>query len=214
MDFPTNLHQEYIEYLRMECNKYGLSLLLEGSLAKKQGKRFSDIDLAICGNITTDILDRLISGYDTLVMSNYTENPKGIMILNYENGINVDLDIRETFLQNEIDSNVILLNNGFVVDDILKRKVINSKLLPPRQQWYKTLRLIHRCCIKYLCHKEDTAQGLCEEVKESIYDLYNISLNEGTINNQMQEALKIINGRETVNVAINVLFDNLFINME
>lgn len=214
MDFPTSLHHEYIEYMKIECKKYNLSLLLEGSLAKNQGERFSDIDLAISGNITTEILDRLILGYDTLVMSNYTENPQGIMILNYEQGINVDLDIRETFVQNEIDSNVILLDNGFAVDDILKRKEINSNMLPPRQQWYKTLRLIHRCCIKYLCHKEDNAQDLCEEVKESIYDLYNVSLNEGTINNQMQEALKIINGRETINEAINVLFDNLFIYMQ
>ena len=214
MIFPTRQHREYMEYMIAECNKYSLSLILEGSLAKNQGQMFSDIDLVISGNITRDILDRIISEYDTLVMSNYTENPKGILILNYKNGINVDLDVRDTFLQNEIDTNVVLCDNGFVIDNIIKRKIISSEMIPHRQRWYKTLRLIHRCCIKYLCLKEDAARDLCKEVKESIYDLYNINLNDDTVSNQMLKALKIINGRETVNGDINVLFDNLFSNMQ
>ncbi|WMJ87423.1 hypothetical protein [Anaerocolumna sp. MB42-C2] len=211
MEYPTNQHKEYIEYMTEECTKYGLSLLLEGSLARNLGSKYSDIDLAMSGDITTELIDKIISGYDLLIMSNYTEKPKGIFILNYKNGINVDLDIRETFLSNEIESNILLCNNGIVIDDILKRKEINSEMLPSRQQWYKVLRLIHRCCIKYLCNKEEYAIGLCAEVKQALYELYNINLIDGNILSQMREALKLITDKENVDNEIIELFDDLLI---
>lgn len=210
MNYPTKLHNQYIDYIMTCCNNYGLSLLLEGSLCKNTGQKFSDIDLAISGNISTIILDSIISGYDSIIMTNYTENPKGILILNYENGINVDLDIRETFIQNEIDENMILCDNGFKIDNIVKRKDIISYMIPERPQWYKTIRLIHRCCIKLLCNKEGISKGLCTEVQQAILDLYHIELGNGSISKQMKEALSVIDEKENVNESIISLFEKLF----
>jgi hypothetical protein len=196
------------------CKNHGLSLLLEGSLSKNTGQKFSDIDLAISGNIPTIILDSIISGYNSIIMTNYTEYPKGILILNYENGINVDLDIRETFLQNEIDENMVLCDNGFKFDTVVKRKDIISCMIPERPQWYKTIRLIHRCCIKLLCNKEDASEGLCTEVQQAILDLYHIKINSGSISEQMKEALSVIDERENVDKPIIGLFEKLFSNMQ
>jgi len=213
MYYPTKLHKEYIDYMITSCNNNGLSLLLEGSLAKNLGQKFSDIDLAISGNIISTLLESIISNYDSIVMTNYTENPKGIWILNYGNGINVDLDIRETFLENEINENIILCDNGFIFGNVAKRKDITSDMFPDRPQWYKILRLIHRCCIKYLCNKEENAKGLCIEVREAILNLYHIEIKNDCIPNQMREALMLINKKENMEIVIMDLFKKLISNM-
>ncbi len=58
MDFPTNWHKECIEYMTTECNNYGLSLLLEGSLAKNLGFKFSDIDLKeLCSEVKQSLFE-------------------------------------------------------------------------------------------------------------------------------------------------------------
>ncbi len=213
MNYSTKLHNQYIDYMITTCKNHGLSLLLEGSLSKNIGQKFSDIDLAISGNISTIVLDSIISGYDSIIMINYTENPKGILILNYENGINVDLDIRETFLQNEIDENMVLCDNGFKIDTVVKRKDIISCIIPERPQWYKTIRLIHRCCIKLLCNKEEASKGLCREVQQAILDLYHIKISSGSISEQMKEALSVIDEQENVDKPIISLFEKLFLDM-
>ena len=130
MKFPTENHKEYIDYMISVCDKNALSLVLEGSLAHGRAKPFSDVDLILCGDINNDLLDEIIGKYNRIVMTNRTENPKGIFILNYENGISVDLDIRETVLQTELDNEIILCDYGFHILEETKRKTIQSKFLP------------------------------------------------------------------------------------
>jgi hypothetical protein len=166
--YPTENHQEYISYITDLCNIKKLSLLLKGSLSTGTAKEFSDIDLVVCGNLTGDNLDDIITGYNKIVMTNYTVNPKGICILNYENGISVDLDIRQTVTSHELDSSMILSDFGFSVSETAIRKETKSKYLPDRPQWYQTLRLIHRCCVKYLCGKSEAADGLKQEVLDAV----------------------------------------------
>lgn len=186
-------------------------MLLEGSLATETAKEFSDIDLAVCGDMDERDLDDIIKGYNELVMTNYTENPKGIFILDYKNGISVDLDIRLTVTQNELDSSVVLSNFGFSVGDAVMRKDIRSKYLPKRPQWYKTIRLIHRCCIKYLCNNLKAADGLKQEIIDSVYQCCKktpIYKNEMKIDLMM--AFQAICDEFTVDQDIVTLFENLF----
>ena len=210
---PTNNHQEYIEYMISICNKNFLSLILEGSLAHNVAKSFSDIDLILCGNINSELFDSIVEKYNHIVMTNLTENPKGILILNYENGISVDLDIRETVLQSELDNEMILCDYGFDISNTKERKVIQSKWLPVRPDWYKTIRLIHRCCIKYLCGKQNAAEALAMEVDEAMIRCCEKITLTGGIKERMQYSLWELNRKYDVDEDIMKIFIDLFEHM-
>lgn len=211
MYFPTTKHRDYVEYMKKICSQNHLSLVLEGSLAHGTAKIYSDIDLILMGNLDTKLLDDIISGYDRIVMTNFTENPKGITILNYKNGISVDLDIRATIVREEIENNFILCDYGFQIADKKIRKVIHSLFIPERPQWYKAIRLIHRCCIKYLCEKTEAAEKLADEVFNSVYNLTNKEIvKTGTIRESMVDSLHCLNERFDVDSSIIELLKELF----
>lgn len=211
MLYPTQKHKEYISYISEVCHQKGLSLLLEGSLAAETAKEFSDIDIVVCGDMEDGDLDDIIKGYHELVMTNYTENPKGIFILNYKNGISVDLDIRQTVTQNELDCGIVLLNFGFSVGDAAVRKDIRSKYLPDRPQWYKTIRLIHRCCIKYLCGNLKAADGLKQEMIHSVYQCCKKTpLYKNEMKLDLMVAFQAICDEFPVDREVVALFENLF----
>ena len=119
IQFPTIDFKNYIEYIFKYCEEKGFSLILKGSLVKGTKNKHTDIDLIILGPITNDNMDDIISIYDMPVMTNFTENPKGIFILIYKNGICVDLELRETVLQEEIEKYIVLLrnNSNFLICD-------------------------------------------------------------------------------------------------
>lgn len=215
MYLPTKNHEEYIEYMKKVCNQNHLSLVLEGSLAHGTAKVFSDIDLLLLGNLDVKILDDIISNYDKIIMTNLTENPKGIYILNYKNGISVDLDIRESVLSGEIENKVILCNYGFKVADEIERSTIMSRYMPERPQWYKTIRLIHRCCIKSLCGKADAAEGLADEVCNLVCALTNQKIVESdSIKQRMSNSLHYINQNYCIDKSIIDLLKKLFQEMD
>lgn len=84
-------------------------MILKGSLTKGTATKFSDIDLIILGSIDSSKVDKIISIYGNPVMTNFTENPKGILILIYQDNISVDLDIRETISQEDLQNSKVLL---------------------------------------------------------------------------------------------------------
>jgi len=212
---PTKKHEEYIEYMKKICSQNHLSLILEGSLAHGTAKPFSDIDLLLLGNLEVKLLDEIIAGYDKIIMTNLTEKPKGIYILNYKNGISVDLDIRESVLSGEIDNKVILCNYGFKIADEIKRSAVMSSYMPERPQWYKTIRLIHRCCIKFLCGKAEAAEGLADEVCIVVYDLTNQKIVESdSIKQRMNDSLHFINQNYCIDKSIINLLKELFQEMD
>ena len=212
--YPTDKHKEYIRYMTDVCNTKRYSLLLEGSLAKGCAKEFSDVDLIICGNMKVEDLDDIIKCYDVLVMTNYTENPKGIFILNYKNGISVDLDIRTAITQKEKDGGIILSDFGFPVGETIVRKEMKSKYLPERPQWYQTIRLIHRCCIKYLCGKAEIADGLKLEVIDAVNQCCKEKPNyKNEMKYDLMAAFRVICAEYTVEQDVILLFENLFASM-
>lgn len=78
--FPTDEFKNYVEFIYSYCVERGFSMILKGSLANGTAQKNSDIDLIILGSITNDDIDNIISQYNTPVMTNYTENPKGILL--------------------------------------------------------------------------------------------------------------------------------------
>lgn len=215
MYYPTKKHEEYIEYIKRVCDQNRLSLVLEGSLAHGRAKPFSDIDLLLYGYVNDKLLDDIISGYDNIVMTNLTENPRGIYILNYKNGISVDLDIRECVLSSELDNNVILCDYGFKIADSIKRSVIISRYMPERAQWYRTIRLIHRCCIKFLCGKTDATKALADEVCNAVYAVTNQNtVQSDNIKQRMKDSLQCLNQVYFVDNTIIDLLEELFQEMD
>ena len=215
MNYPTKEHEEYIEYMKQICNANRLSLILKGSLAHGTAKKYSDIDLLLTGDLTYrltgSLLEKIITGYDKLVMTNLTENPDGIYVLNYENGISVDLDIRRSLYTTDILKYELLCLNGILITDELERRFIPCDCMPERPDWYKTIRLIHRCCVKYLCGKVDVAQGLTEEVRTAIDTLIHEKIDESdSIKLQMKSAFEAIEKNYPVDEGISKLLGNLF----
>lgn len=214
IDYPSSNYRNYIESVYEFCKNNRFSMILKGSLAKGTATKFSDIDLIILGNIDRSKVDEIISLYGNPVMTNFTENPKGILILIYQDSISVDLDIRETISQQDLQNSIVLLkyNTNFIIDnEEIIRKQVESNYIPNRPEWYKVLRLLHRGTIKYLSNKIDSAYNLLEEIKENLISL---KITDLSFNNNFEDDIKCIFNKFCrefeVDSQIKVLFHNLF----
>ncbi|WMM26634.1 nucleotidyltransferase domain-containing protein [Tissierella sp. MB52-C2] len=214
IDYPSSNYKNYIESVYEFCKNNRFSMILKGSLAKGTATKFSDIDLIILGNIDSHGVDEIISLYGNPVMINFTENPKGILILVYQDNISVDLDIRETISQQDLQNSIVLLkyDTNFIIDNKeIIRKQLESNYISNRPEWYKVLRLLHRGTIKYLSNKTDSAYDLLEEIKESLISL---KITDLSFNNNFEDDIKCIFDKLCkkfeVDSQIEVLFHNLF----
>lgn len=193
-------------------------MILKGSVAKGVASKYSDIDLIILGNITKNEVDELITLYDKPIMTNFTENPKGILILVYPDNISVDLDIRETISQEDLINSKVLLKydkNYILSDEPIIRRQIASDYIPNRPTWYKILRLLHKGVLKYLSNKTDSAYNFLSEIKESLNDL---NINTLKFNGNFEDDIQCIFNefckRFEIDSQIKVLFNNLLRNFK
>lgn len=217
INYPSPDYKDYIERVYEFCKYNRYSMILKGSLAKGKATKFSDIDLIVLGNLDTNKVDELITLYGKPVMTNFTENPKGILILIYQNNISIDLDLRETISQEDlINSKVILkYDKNFIINNKnIIRKQITSEYMPDRPEWYKILRLLHKGIIKYLSNKTDSAYKFLVEIKESLIKLKITDLN---FNNNFKDDMQCIFNKFCkefeVDLQIKVLFYSLFKNL-
>lgn len=210
INYPTEDHFNYIRYIKNFCNLHKLSLLLYGSIKDGTASKFSDIDIIVQGNINELMLDNLIIGYDKIVMTNYTENPKGIFILNYSNLISVDLDIRDTILSRELENSLILSNFGWSIGNRKMRTNLQSKLLPYRPEWYKSLRLIHRCAIKHLCGKAETAKKLLFNVIKSTEKCCGYKIKNQNIEDILIESFYYFQNKYDIDTDVIIMFKRIF----
>lgn len=215
INYPSLNHKNYIESLYRFCEEHEFSMILKGSLAKGVATKYSDIDLIILGDITSTEVDELITLYDKPIMTNFTENPKGILILVYPDNISVDLDLRETISEEDlIDCKVLLkYDKNYILSDepIIRIDVITSHYIPNRATWYKIFRLLHKGVLKYLSNKTDSAYNFLSEIKENLNDL---NINNLKLNGNFQEDMQCIFNEFCigfeVDSQIEVLFYNLF----
>ena len=214
MNYPSLNHKNYIEAVYRFCEENKFSMILRGSVANGVATKYSDIDLIILGNITSNQVDELITLYDKPIMTNFTEKPKGIVILVYPDNISVDLDIRETISQEDlIDSKVLLKydKNYIFSDKPIIRRYIASDYIPNRPDWYRILRLLHKGVLKYLSTKTDSAYNFLSEIKENLDDL---NINNVKFNGSFEEDIQCIFNefckRFEVDSEIKRLFYNLF----
>lgn len=214
INYPSLNHKNYIESVYRFCEEHEFSMILKGSLAKGVATKYSDIDLIISGNITRDEVDEIITLYNKPIMTNFTENPKGILILVYPDNISVDLDIRETISKEDlIDSKVLLKydKNYILSDQSMIRRQITSEHISNRPDWYKVLRLLHKGVLKYLSNKTDSAYNFLSEIKESLaaLNINNLKFN-GNFEDDIQCIFNEFCKRFEINSDIKGLFYNLF----
>jgi len=212
--YPSLNYRNYIECVYKFCQDNRFSMILKGSLASGKATKYSDIDLIILGDIADCKIDEVITLYSKPVMTNITENPKGILILVYRDTISIDLDIREAISQKDLVNCKVLLRydtNFIICNEKIIRKQITSKYIPDRPIWYKTLRLIHRGTIKYLSNKTDSAYDLLLEIKEKInvLEVYNLNYNNN-FTNDIQCIFNKICEKFEVDLQIKILFNTLF----
>ncbi|ADL52710.1 nucleotidyltransferase domain-containing protein [Clostridium cellulovorans] len=212
--YPSSSHKNFLESVYNFCEKNQLSLILKGSLANSVATKFSDIDLIVLGDINESQLDELIIYYDTPIMTNFTENPKGILILVYKDNISTDLDIRKSISEKELVDSIVLLkydDNFIINNEEIIRKDITSKYMPNRPDYYKTMRLLHKGTTKYLSGKVDLGYKFLAEIKEKLITL---DITDLEFENNFESDIEIIFNRLytnfNLNVEIKALFDTLF----
>lgn len=134
---------------------------LGGSFGRGTGGRYSDVDLAMAPS-DTEVVRRFIYGYAQPVFLSKTENPRGILIVVYENGIAVDLEVLE-----QID---FASGGGFFHRMDYKRlpytrdENIWRELVLRDDPAYARSRLFHRCLLKFLAGREREADSILQEV--------------------------------------------------
>lgn len=193
---PTAEHLDYLQYIYNLCRIYKINLLLKGSVSTGKATKFSDIDIVIIEE-RDDVIKKIVSGYRRIVMSNKTQRPKGILILIYENGICIDLDVRKSITSEELNHSILLNSvniDDYVENNLMRYENICIPSVPEREDWYKLLRLFHRSLIKRLCNKMTEAEGILQEVKDGIEKRFNVSWS-GEYINDLKSALECM-GKE------------------
>lgn len=181
-----NNQQLYIEYVKRFAKENKIHIWLSGSFLDGTATVFSDVDIsAFC---SAENLNTLIYGYGKPVYISFTHNPHGILILIYEDGVAVDLEVIE-----KID---IADSEYFHIDDIkLYIYSRNEKLCKEfslrDDVYYQISRLFHRSLIKYLSGKQDIGVSIANEVAEFIN--CNIVIDKANYRNSITDLLRVFN---------------------
>ena len=181
-----NNQRQYINYVMRFAEENKSHIWLNGSFLHGTATVFSDIDISAFCN--TENLNKLIYGYGKPVYISFTHKPLGILIVIYEDGVAVDLEIIE-----KID---IAGREFFHIDDIkLYNYSRNEKLCKEfalrEDMHYQISRLFHRSLVKFLSGKLDIGVSIANEV--AIFSNCNIVIDKLNYRNRIIDLLKNFN---------------------
>lgn len=164
----NEFQMDYLNYVRKMSSELQLTVFLTGSMAHGEETNYSDVDILIQYKENKE-LDLFIKKYRPLLYATYTERPKGICILIYDNGVAVDLDIRKSITKAEKEkgrrlSQLDMLPVGNLIR--VENTVLDS--FPTQSPYYQFIRLFHRALCKRLSFKYEAAEGLMAEIREGI----------------------------------------------
>ena len=131
-----------------------------GSFLHGNPTPFSDIDISVFMGI--DDLKAFIYGYGDPIYMSYASNPEGIIIVIYEDGVAVDLEVIESV---DVTDNSCFLHMENIKDRVFNRNSSISKEICHRNDLpYQIARLFHRSLIKYLAGKTETGVSIANEI--------------------------------------------------
>ena len=151
--------RKYIEYVRNFAEAGQHHIWLGGSFLRGNPTAFSDVDISAW--LDKAALRDFISGYGKPIFISSTTNPEGILIVIYEDGVAVDLEVIES---------VDFTDKGFfhlerIKDHEYRRNGSICKEICPRNDFsYQTSRLFHRSLIKYLAGKKELGVSVANEI--------------------------------------------------
>ena len=179
-----NNQQQYIEYVTQFAKENKTHIWLSGSFLHGTATEFSDVDISAFCN--AENLDKLICGYGRPAYISFTHNPFGILILIYEDGVAVDLEIIE-----KID---IAGSEFFHMDDIKlydynRNEKLSKEFALKDDMYYQISRLFHRSLIKFLSGKQDIGVSIANEVAAFLNG--NLFINKAGYKNGIIELLKV-----------------------
>ena len=154
-----NNQRKYIQYAKEYAEANRKHIWLGGSFLHGNPTTFSDVDISAC--FGKDSLKEFIYGYGKPIYISHTTNPKGIIIVIYEDGVAVDLEVIESisaldnvFFHLESIKNHFYLRNSGIYREICQKTDVS----------YQTARLFHRSLIKYLAGKIEAGVSVANEI--------------------------------------------------
>lgn len=150
---------KYIEYVEKFANSNKTHIWLGGSFLHGGYTVFSDVDISVFGN--EDILNNLIYGYGRPIYISYTNNPRGILIVIYADGVALDLEIIENI---DISGSEYFHRTDIKTLDYFREENICTHFAFCNDMPYQISRLFHRSLIKFLSGKRDNGVSIINEV--------------------------------------------------
>lgn len=155
----NNNQKRYIEYVSMFAKENKMHIWLGGSFLKGTATKFSDVDISVF--CTKDELNKLIYGYGKPVYISYTQKPTGILIIIYEDGVAVDIEMIENIY---ITDSEFFHMDDIKIQEYSRNEKICTEIALRDDMSYQILRLFHRSLIKFLSGKQDIGVSIANEV--------------------------------------------------
>jgi len=163
-----NNQQQYIEYVKRFAEENKIHIWLGGSFLNGSSTLFSDVDISVLCN--AEGLGDLIYGYGKPVYISYTHNPLGILIIIYENGVAVDLEIIEKI---DIEGRGFFHKEDIKIYNYNRNEKICNEFSLKDDKPYQMSRLFHRSLIKFLAGKKASGVNIANEIVTFVkYDCF------------------------------------------
>ena len=156
-----NNQLKYIEYVEGFCENNRIHSWLGGSFLRGDASFFSDVDLSVCCD--KEKLKQLIYGYGQPVFISNTVNPPGILIVIYEDGVAVDLEIVKKM---DVTDNVYFHKSDIKKEDYIRDEKIYREIVFCEEESYQISRLFHRSIIKFLSGKRENGVSIANEIAD------------------------------------------------
>ena len=151
--------KEFIEYVRNFAENSRNHIWLGGSFLRGNATPFSDVDISAFMGL--DALRALIYGYGEPVYLSYTTNPEGIIIVIYEDGVAVDLEVIEKV---DLPADGFFHMESSKEREYVRSAVVCKEICQRNDLPYQTARLFHRSLIKFLGGKKEAGVSVANEI--------------------------------------------------
>ena len=150
---------KFIRYISGFAVANATHIWLGGSFRKGTATPYSDVDISVYGD--PERVKQLIYGYGNPVFLSRTSNPPGILVVVYEDGVAVDLEV--------VRSIEISGAEYFHREDIKQREYQRDEnafrdVVQRDDEPYQVSRLFHRSLCKYLSGKKELGVSVANEI--------------------------------------------------
>ncbi len=181
-----NNQQQYIDYVMRFAKENKSHIWLSGSFLHGTSTVFSDVDISAFCN--AENLNKLIYGYGKPVYISFTHKPLGILIVIYEDGVAVDLEIIEKI---DITDSEFFHTDDIKLYDYSRNEKLCKEFSLRDDMHYQIARLFHRSLIKFLSGKQDIGESIANEV--ATFADCNIFIDKASYRNSIIDLLKVFN---------------------